>query len=86
MLGPSLILLVNLATTTQSSAFQYASDNLRNNKEIVKEIINNKTDLLQYVSDKLRNDEEIVRIAKGNNFSEIKYASDEVRNAIQNSP
>ena len=58
---------------------EYASEELRNDKEVVLEAVKKYGDALQFASEELRNDKEVVLEAVKENGNAIKYASPELQ-------
>ena len=59
---------------------QYASDELKNDKEVVLASVNKDGDALEFASDELKNDKEIVLTALAKNLSPLEFASEELKN------
>ena len=59
---------------------EFASEELRNDKEIVLKAVQNRGSALQYASDELKNDREIVLEAIKFDKEAIQYASEEMKN------
>lgn len=59
--------------------FSFASDVIRNDKELVMNVVKKKGHLLQYASDVLKNDFDVVLSALSNNGETLQYASEEMR-------
>ena len=82
--------IVLTAIINNSNAFIFASDKLKDNKEIVLELINQcslffnvgNINFLQYISDRLKNDKEIILKAIQKNINAIVFASNELTKAI----
>jgi len=72
--------LVEIITTKDSLALQYASDELKNNFDIVKLAVGDNGLALQYAGDELKNNFDIVKAAIENNPSALQYASNELKN------
>jgi hypothetical protein len=64
----------------QPLPFQFASYNIRNNKNIVIKLLKENGLVLEWVSDRLKDDEEVVLEAIKQNCLAIKFASYSVRN------
>ena len=71
----------------QDLFFEYASEELRNDKEIfdtakesLMEVVKRSGYALEYVSEELKNDKEMVLAAVREDGSAIKYASEELKN------
>ena len=58
---------------------EYASDELKNDREVVMKAVNQRGCASEYASDELRNDREVVMEAVKQNGCALKYASDEVK-------
>ena len=59
---------------------QYASDELKNDKEVVLASVNKDGDALEFASDELKNDKEVVLAALNKYVSPLQYASEELKN------
>jgi hypothetical protein len=59
---------------------QYASDRLKNDKEIVLKAVSNYGLALRYASERLKNDKEVVLKAVSQNYSVFEYISNELKN------
>eukprot|EP00929_Paragymnodinium_shiwhaense_P110920 TRINITY_DN78240_c0_g1_i1.p1 TRINITY_DN78240_c0_g1~~TRINITY_DN78240_c0_g1_i1.p1 ORF type:complete len:279 (+),score=52.34 TRINITY_DN78240_c0_g1_i1:69-839(+) len=64
---------------SNGEAFQYASEELRSNPDVVMEVMKMNGLCLQYASEKLRGDREFVLKACAFNGYALKYASDELK-------
>jgi hypothetical protein len=60
-----------------------ASDELKNDKEVVLESLFLGVNILQFASDEIRNDKEIILKALQTDWSALEFASDELRNDKQ---
>ena len=58
----------------------WASEELRNDKDIVMVAVTQNGEALEYASEELRNDKDIVMAAMEQNWRALRYASDELRN------
>lgn len=72
-----------LKTKRNGSPLQFASDRLKNDKEIVLEAVKANGYALQFASDELKSDKEIVLKAVKESGYALKYASDELKNDIE---
>ena len=68
------------AVSHNGNALEYASDELKNDYNIVMKALSNNGNALQYASDEIRNDRNIVMFAIENSSFALEYASDELQN------
>ena len=61
------------------SLFQYASDELKADKEVVMALVSNDEDILEYASDELKADKEVVMAAINYDGSALQFAADELK-------
>jgi len=66
------------AVNNIGSLLKYASEKLRNDKEVVLAAVKKKGDALRYASDELRGDREVVLAAVWQSAYALPFASDEV--------
>jgi len=71
---------VIIAISNDCWALQYASDELKNDKEVVLAAVSNIGWTLQYASEELKNDKEVVLAAVSNEGWTLKFASDDLKN------
>jgi hypothetical protein len=62
------------------SSLEYASDRLKNDKEVVMKAILNNPSFIEYASEELQNDMEIMLIAVKDNAENLCYASPSLQN------
>lgn len=62
------------------SALKYASDRLKDDKDIVIEAVKNDWNAIEYASDRLKDDEDVVIEAIKNDWNAIKYSSERLKN------
>ena len=62
------------------NALRFASEELRNDRDVVKAAVSNKDQSLLYASEDLKSDKEIVMIAMNKNVSSLYYASEKLQN------
>ncbi len=72
--------IVLLAVRKNSLAIQYASDRLKDNINVAKELVFGDIEALKFISPRLRDNEEFMIFAVKNNGSAIMYASDRLKN------
>lgn len=64
----------------EGAVLQYASDELKNDREIVKVAVQQNGKALEFASNELKNDREIVKLAVQKNREALEFASDELKN------
>ena len=77
------IYIVLQAIKQNIKALQYASDDLKNYKKFILNIIRTNGLVLEFVIDKFKNDRDIVSEAVKQNGHALQYASDDLRNDIE---
>ena len=73
------VVMVAVTSGLSSHALQYASDELKNDKEVVMAAVNHYGYNLKYASDELKGDKEVVIAAVTNHKCNLQFASDEMK-------
>ena len=68
------------AVSKFSYALEFASDELKNDKEVVLVVVSKYGHVFKFVSDELKNDKDVVLAAVSNDGAVLEYASDELKN------
>lgn len=68
----------------EGNALRYASDELRNDKDIVSLAVSNRGYALKWASEAMRADEDVVIAATTTDPSAIRFASQEIQNEVGN--
>jgi hypothetical protein len=61
---PAIITTFKFVVSINGNSLQYASNKLRNDKEIVEFAVSQSGSVLKYASSKLQNDKEIIELSK----------------------
>jgi hypothetical protein len=69
-----------MAVKHDGYALQFASEDLKNDRELVLAAVNRSSQALSFSSERLRNDREVVLAAVSKQGNEMRYASEELKN------
>ena len=68
-----------LAVTQRGFLLEYASEKLKNNKDVVMAVVKKNGRALKYASEELKNDRDVVMVAVAENSNALNYASENLK-------
>ena len=75
--------VVKAAIKSDHRNYRYASEEIRNNRELAIEILKEEPWSLHLISDKLKNDKEVVLVAIEKDVQAARFASDDIKQLFQ---